>query len=68
MDKQKVLDDGVVASAELEQTAPSYDYHYTSSQQPQIGGDGPVIGSNWTTAHDNPSLPGYISLGPGPLY
>lgn len=45
-----------------------YDYHYTGSQQQQIGGDGPIPGSTWTTAHDNPRLPDYISLGPGPLY
>lgn len=45
-----------------------YDYRYTGSQQQQIGGDGPIPGSTWTTAHDNPGLPDYISLGPGPLY
>jgi hypothetical protein len=44
------------------------EYHYTGSQQPQIGGDGPIPGSTWSTAHDNPLRPDYISLGPGPLY
>lgn len=41
-------------------------YHYMGSQQEQIGGDGSIPGSTWTTAHDDPSQPGYISLGPLP--
>lgn len=44
------------------------EYHYTGTSLPQIGGDEPIPGSNWSTAHDNPRLPDYISLGPEPLY
>lgn len=58
----------IETSESVEENTTTYDYHYTGSQQPQIGGDGPIIGSTWTTAHDDPSKPDYISLGPGPLY
>lgn len=54
--------------ADFNSDLPIPEYHYTGSQQQQIGGDGPVVGSTWTTAHDNPLRSDYISLGPGPLY
>jgi hypothetical protein len=44
------------------------EYHYTGSKPMQVGGDGPIPGSTWSTAHDNPLRPDYINLGPGPLY
>ena len=48
-----------------EQEEKVYDYYYTGSQQIQPWGE--ETGPSWT-AHDDPTLPGYISLGPGPLY
>lgn len=45
-----------VAEMQDGEIVPVYDYHYTGSQPPQIGGNGPIIGSTWTTAHDDIKL------------
>jgi hypothetical protein len=60
-------DFNITSLAEYKQQQETPEYHYTGTPQQQIGGNGPIIGSTWSTAHDNPNEPGYIKLTTGPL-